>query len=190
MLSVNLLEETAWAELPQVAKTSQPAPTTPPPATLKNTQNNPTATKPISMERPTDVTQQATAAPSLSSTAQETPGSTAQPAPTRETAASATPAPALRSGVSIDAAYAARNPEPAYPPMARRLGEEGTVTLRILVSADGQATKVEIKRSSGSSLLDKSAQQTIKQWRFIPAKLDGKPVEEWYETSWIFKLEG
>ena len=74
--------------------------------------------------------------------------------------------------------------------MARRLGEEGTVTLRILVSSDGQAARVEIKRSSGSSLLDKSAEETVKQWRFIPAKLDGKAVEEWYATRWTFKLEG
>lgn len=61
--------------------------------------------------------------------------------------------------------------------------------LRVLVKADGTAGAVEIKKSSGYPLLDNSARITVQnKWRFKPATVNGKPVDEWYETSIPFKL--
>jgi protein TonB len=40
----------------------------------------------------------------------------------------------------FDAAYL-NNPKPSYPPLARRLGEEGRVTLRVHVTPDGLPQK-------------------------------------------------
>lgn len=71
----------------------------------------------------------------------------------------------------------AANPMPSYPPAARRRGIEGTVVLDVLVSADGQALSVEVARSSGSSLLDEAARETIARWRFRPAMRREEAIE-------------
>jgi protein TonB len=75
--------------------------------------------------------------------------------------------------------------------MARRLGEEGEVYLDVQVGPAGNVLEVRLKKSSGSSLLDQTAIETVKKWRFTPATVDGKPVAEWYYNwKWVFKLEG
>lgn len=70
----------------------------------------------------------------------------------------------------------AGNPIPSYPPAARRRGIEGTVLLLARVSADGRALAVEITHSSGSSLLDETARNTIARWHFRPALRNGAAV--------------
>ncbi len=82
-----------------------------------------------------------------------------------------------------------RNPAPAYPNAARRNGEEGTVTLRVLVSTDGAAREVALERSSGSSLLDTAALATVKTWRFVPARRGGEVQEAWVLVPVVFRLE-
>jgi protein TonB len=69
------------------------------------------------------------------------------------------------------------NPMPSYPALARRRGIEGKVVLDVLVSAEGQALSVEIARSSGFSLLDEAARETIRRWRFRPAMRGGEAIE-------------
>ena len=88
----------------------------------------------------------------------------------------------------FDADYL-RNPSPPYPPRSRRLGEEGKVILRVLVSPEGTAQQVDIKASSGISRLDESAQRTVRTWKFIPAKRSGIAVESWVLVPILFKLE-
>lgn len=81
------------------------------------------------------------------------------------------------------------NPKPPYPMLARRRGEQGIVLLRVHVRADGSVAAAEIKQSSGSTLLDDSALQTVREsWRFMPARLDGVPVESWVEVPIRFVL--
>lgn len=50
-----------------------------------------------------------------------------------------------------------RNPPPVYPSLSRRLGEQGRVTLRVLVEADGTPSQVQVAQSSGYERLDKAA---------------------------------
>ena len=58
------------------------------------------------------------------------------------------------------------NPQPRYPSLARRRGEEGRVLLRLTVNAAGQVEAVSVARSSGYELLDQEAQRTVARWRF------------------------
>ncbi len=58
------------------------------------------------------------------------------------------------------------NPQPRYPSLARRRGEEGRVLLRLTVNATGQVEAVSVARSSGHELLDQEAQRTVARWRF------------------------
>jgi protein TonB len=81
------------------------------------------------------------------------------------------------------------NPAPAYPRAARRNGEQGTVTLRVLVSADGGPSRVEVERSSGSNALDAAALEAVKNWRFAPATRAGEPVDGWVIVPVVFRLE-
>ena len=91
-------------------------------------------------------------------------------------------------GARFDADYL-KNPAPPYPPQSRRLGEEGKVILRVLVTAEGSAQQVELKTSSGSSRLDESAQRTVRTWKFVAAKRGAIAVESWVLVPIVFKLE-
>jgi protein TonB len=89
----------------------------------------------------------------------------------------------------LDAAYL-QNPPPVYPPLARRMGEQGRVFLRVRVAADGLAQQVELKTSSGSPRLDHAALDTVKRWRFVPARQGDQAVAAWVVVPISFSLEG
>jgi len=82
------------------------------------------------------------------------------------------------------------NPSPYYPQLARRAGEQGRVVLRVLVNPAGKAEEVEIRTSSGHSRLDESARDTVRRWRFVPAKRGDEPVSAWVLIPISFRLEG
>jgi protein TonB len=155
---------------PQPVATPEPAPQ-PTPAPSKVT-------------APAVVTQAAPVAPSAPS-APTTPTPPAPPAPA--------PAPVVtapaKTDVSISASYSASNAKPIYPNMSKRLGEQGTVVLRVLVKADGTAGAVEVKSSSSFPRLDQAAVEAVKSWHFNPATSDGKAIDEWYQVPIPFKLQ-
>jgi periplasmic protein TonB len=81
------------------------------------------------------------------------------------------------------------NPKPVYPLLARRMGAQGEVLLRVRVRQDGSVAAVEIVHSSGFALLDEAATRTVRDnWRFIPARLDGVAIESWVEIPIKFVL--
>ena len=82
------------------------------------------------------------------------------------------------------------NPAPVYPALSRRIREEGRVVLRVLVNARGGADEVQITNSSGHARLDDSARDTVRRWRFVPAKRGSEPVAGWVLIPISFKLEG
>jgi len=110
--------------------------------------------------------------------------SRAAPAEPKAEAVAAAPAPAAAA-----AAYL-RNPPPRYPLAARRAGEQGTVTLKVLVSREGMAARVDIEKTSGSTHLDSAALETVKTWRFTPARRGTEPIESWVLVPIVFRLEG
>jgi protein TonB len=83
-----------------------------------------------------------------------------------------------------------RNPEPRYPTASRRLGEQGTVQLRVLVSAEGHTVHVDVHRSSGFPRLDEAAAVAVRDWRFVPAQRGTTPVEAHVIVPIVFRLEG
>lgn len=100
----------------------------------------------------------------------------------------APPAPMAVSPARFDADYL-DNPKPAYPPVSRRLNEEGTVQLRVRVSAQGQPLEVEIRQTSGFPRLDAAAREAVARWRFVPARRGDEAVESWVGVPIIFKLD-
>lgn len=128
--------------------------------------------------------------PVLETTTSQAPAPAAPVAPPAVEAPPAPPAPAAPqvSQARFDADYL-RNPPPPYPPLSRRMGEEGKVILRVSVTPQGTAESVEVRTSSGSTRLDESAMKTVRQWKFIPAKRGDIAVQSWVQVPIIFKLE-
>lgn len=150
--------------------------------------------KPLPMTKPVAVKTPQTPAPKAAAPVVEATQSNV-PAPAAVVAApvEAKPAPVAPpaepvSQARFDADYL-KNPAPAYPPLSRRMGEEGKVVLRVSVNAQGSADSVEIRTSSGSQRLDESAQKTVRNWKFIPAKRGDVAVQSWVLVPIIFKLE-
>jgi protein TonB len=81
------------------------------------------------------------------------------------------------------------NPAPSYPQSSRRLGEQGRVILRVLVSPHGAADDVQVRTSSGYPRLDDSARQTVRRWKFVPAKRGDEPVSAWVLIPISFRLD-
>lgn len=60
-------------------------------------------------------------------------------------------------------------PAPEYPRMAIQLGQEGKVVIALTVDESGKITSAEVKQSSGSSILDRGALESIRRhWVFPP----------------------
>jgi periplasmic protein TonB len=95
----------------------------------------------------------------------------AQSAPVQPAAA----APAQPKTVSSGIEYL-EAPQPAYPPAARRMGEEGKVMLRVLVNERGRPERVDVQKTSGSPRLDEAAKQAAMRAVFKPHIEDGRAV--------------
>jgi protein TonB len=165
----------------------------PPRVDLAPPKPEPQKPKPVEKKQPLPVQ----TAPVI--TAPATAASNAAPAPAPEAAkpqdsgtptsgaATATPPPAVVPP-RFDAAYL-RNPAPVYPAHSRRANEQGRVVLRVLVSADGEAEQVELRTSSGSPHLDEAALETVRKWKFTPARQGNVPVPAWVLVPIAFRLE-
>jgi len=81
------------------------------------------------------------------------------------------------------------NPRPAYPPVARKLGLEGVVLLRVDVSAAGTPDKIYIAQSSGAQLLDEAAMKAVQGWTFVPARRGETAIAHPVEVPIRFQLK-
>ena len=69
------------------------------------------------------------------------------------------------------------NPTPEYPEISQQRGEQGTVKIKAVISESGSVINAEIWQSSKFSRLDSKALETIKKWKFIPARSNQKNVQ-------------
>jgi len=81
--------------------------------------------------------------------------------------------------------------EDDYPPQSKRLGEEGSVTLRLFIKEDGTMSDVQVATSSGFPRLDEAAVRKARRWRALPAMENGKPVPAVldFKVTWKIKQE-
>jgi len=89
--------------------------------------------------------------------------------------------------VRTDAAYL-HNPAPAYPMAARRRGDQGTVMIKVLVTAEGSPANVSLDKTSGHPSLDEAAVNAVRSWRFVPAREGAQAVEALYIVPVVYKL--
>ena len=108
-----------------------------------------------------------------------------EPSPQPQQQAEPQPAPVVPPSAE---ASELNNPAPAYPKLSRRLGEKGTVTLALLVKADGTVGDIRVKNSTGYKRLDDAAVNAIRRWKFVPASQAGIAIDYWYEIDFEFNL--
>jgi protein TonB len=81
------------------------------------------------------------------------------------------------------------NAPPPYPLPARIRGYEGVVLISAEILTEGRAGNLKIKSSSGYSILDQSALEAVKAWKFDPARKMGKPVSAWVDIPVRYVLK-
>jgi periplasmic protein TonB len=97
------------------------------------------------------------------------------PPPIAAPVAVAPPAPPAAPRIELpssDASYL-QNPKPAYPPISKRLGEQGKVVYSVLIGVDGVPVSARLVQSSGFPRLDEAAQAAVMRWRYVPGKRNG-----------------
>ncbi len=92
----------------------------------------------------------------------------------------------LRVGGNVQAARIINRVQPVYPPLARQTRISGTVRLHAIIGKDGAITQLEVM--NGHPLLQQSALDAVRQWRYQPTLLNGEPVEVDTTIDVIFSL--
>ncbi|MFN8544248.1 MAG: TonB family protein [Candidatus Binatia bacterium] len=69
------------------------------------------------------------------------------------------------------------NARPEYPKAARRVGRTGTVMLKIVITADGRVSDVQVQ--AGEEPFTTAAVEAVRTWRYQPARFKGVPISVW-----------
>lgn len=163
----------------QIIAPAPPAPEIVPP------RPQPVERKPVVRSQPTPV-----ARPPVLAAQTEAPSIAAEAPPPVKEAPPPPPPPAAPTAVTqarFDADYLL-NPAPAYPPLSRRMGEEGKVVLRVFVEPAGRPSSIEIKTGSGSPRLDQAAQDAVWRWKFVAARRGDEAIGAWVLVPIVFNL--
>jgi protein TonB len=78
--------------------------------------------------------------------------------------------------------------KPEYPRMARRIGQEGTVWVQVLLDIDGSVMDAVIAKPTGMTLLEEAALKAAYKNKFSPAIQNHRPVRIWVTYSVHFSL--
>jgi protein TonB len=79
--------------------------------------------------------------------------------------------------------------QPPYPAAEERAEVEGSVTVRLVIGADGRVKEVEKVRATNDAFFRSTQQQALRHWRFKPATVDGQPVESRTTMTVHFRLD-
>ena len=77
---------------------------------------------------------------------------------------------------------------PQYPAIAKAARIQGTVVLQATISKTGEITNLRV--ISGPPLLQQSAMDAVRTWRYRPYLLNNEPVEVDTTVNVIFNLDG
>jgi TonB family protein len=91
------------------------------------------------------------------------------------------------SGSDVKSAILISSVAPAYPQMAKTQRITGAVTIDALIDATGHVASMAIV--SGPALLQESAKEALRHWKYEPAQLHGKPVPMHMRVTIQFKLQ-
>jgi TonB family protein len=78
--------------------------------------------------------------------------------------------------------------QPVYPLEFAAKGEPGAAILEVTVGDDGQVKYLTVLRSTRQEFAD-AASTAVKQWHFVPAEKDGKPVSSRWRLAIVFQTD-
>jgi len=96
------------------------------------------------------------------------------------------PKPIIVHVAHIDPAMLIHRVEPIYPTLPRQTGREGRVELHAIIGADGAVRSLQFLE--GDAMFYQSALDAVRQWRYKPTFLNGRPVEVDTHITVIYKL--
>lgn len=82
-----------------------------------------------------------------------------------------------RPGGGVTTPVVVKQVRPTYPEEAMRERIQGSVALDVVVRADGTPEVLRVVRSIDRGALDREAERAVRQWRFIPGRRNGVPVD-------------
>lgn len=97
------------------------------------------------------------------------------------------PAVPLPVGGDVKTAHLLSSAPPVYPSLARAQHIEGSVLVDALVDVNGRLSSMKVV--SGPVLLHQAAMDALRQWKYEPATLDGKPVSMHLTVKVQFRLQ-
>lgn len=86
--------------------------------------------------------------------------------------------------------FVSRPVRPSYPRLAQKRGIEGVATYEVWLDEHGRQIKQILISSSGTAMLDQSALDAIKQWKFSPHIINGEALAHRVQIPVRFKLDG
>ena len=97
------------------------------------------------------------------------------------------PAAPLPIGGDVKQAKLISSVPPVYPALAKNQHVSGNVQIDALIDATGHVTTMKVV--SGPTLLQQAAMDALRQWKYQPATLDGKPVPMHLTVTLQFRLQ-
>ncbi len=147
---------------PQVTKTKVPV--KPEPVVSSNEENNTTVEEPTKIE-------------------------TAKVEVTKQTASEKISTQISKPMLVTKPRFSAKPTPVSYPKIARKRGLEGKVLIEVWLDEQGNQTKQLLIKSSGHSVLDKRALNTIKEWRFSHQTDQGQAIAHRVQIPINFQLQ-
>lgn len=80
--------------------------------------------------------------------------------------------------------------KPPYPSNEQRMGVEGSVTVRVTIGPDGKVKGAQKVRATNDAFFQATLRHALRNWRFKPATVDGRPIESSKVMTLHFSLEG
>jgi protein TonB len=157
-----------WA--PYMAATVEPGPRASSPKAAEVSASQPPSTSELSIQLPPEVAGKASDAAAL--------------APFVSTSA-ILPTANLTISQGVTEATLVHNVPPVYPSQARTTGLSGAVILEVTIAEDGSVQ--DLKLVSGPPLLADAATNAVRQWRYRPSLLNGKPIAVQKQITIVFK---
>ena len=78
---------------------------------------------------------------------------------------------------------------PPYPLEEQRAEREGNVTIKVYIGADGRVKRAEKVSAASEAFWRETQRHALRNWRFKPATVDGKPVESTKTMTVRFVLD-
>jgi beta-lactamase regulating signal transducer with metallopeptidase domain len=109
--------------------------------------------------------------------------------PAGPTSSSALQGSPLRVGGDVEPPKLIRNVRPVFPQSARDQGVQGAVAFLAIIGKAGFIVSAQPTTTDAPPDLVQAALDAIKQWQYLPARLNGQPVDIVTEITVNFRLE-